>query len=171
MGIVVTTSHRPSRRTRTFAKELANALAAVRITRGKSSLEEFLKLSSEAGHSRVIVVDTFYGNPSRLRIYGTAGPSFIGQILLRGVRLLRENPTAVRFNPRGVVLVRAGYKEEALLSEMFNLDTVASISAIPRGYGMVVFEGGKAPRLRFLHPETLKDYGPILKVRGILQGA
>jgi len=40
MGVIITTSRKPSRRTRSFVKDLARVLAGKPLTRGKTPLKD-----------------------------------------------------------------------------------------------------------------------------------
>jgi U3 small nucleolar ribonucleoprotein protein IMP4 len=86
MNLLITTSRRPSKRTRSFIKDLALIFGGVKFNRGKYSLEELIaRLGDE---DRLVVVDTKKGNPSRMRIYGKHG--LLKTYLIRKVKLLRE---------------------------------------------------------------------------------
>lgn len=85
MKLLITTSRRPSRRTRSFIKDLALIFGGIKFNRGKYSLEELI--SRLRDEDRLIVVDTKKGNPSRMRIYGKHG--LLKTYLIRKVKLLR----------------------------------------------------------------------------------
>ncbi len=86
MEIYITSSRRPSRRTRSFIKDLALILNAKRFNRGKSSIAFLLQRLNE--ESRLIIVSTAKGNPSKLDIYSKSG--LLANFLIRKVKLLRE---------------------------------------------------------------------------------
>lgn len=166
--IVICTSRRPSPRTRSFVKDLANAFSGDRITRGKSSLEELLTLSVESGYDKIIIVDTRYGNPGRLRIYDVRSKELAAIIVLKGVTLTRENPRSIRFNPKGVVVLRTGYKLEDIMIGSLNLKAIENINYVPPRYGVLVVEESKnIGIIRFLEVNSLRDYGPILRIRRV----
>jgi len=91
--ILITTTRRPSRRTRSFVRDLYHVLPnAIRRNRGKMSLEDLNELALQSGAERVLVVGTSRGNPSFLSFY-EPHPSAIRPISiihLRGVSLRRE---------------------------------------------------------------------------------
>ncbi|HLI46013.1 MAG TPA: hypothetical protein VKU94_02345 [Geobacterales bacterium] len=86
MKLLITTSRRPSRRTRSFVRDLALLFNAERITRGKSSIDDLL--SELVNGSKLLVIDTKKGNPSRIRVYDRNG--LLKIYILRSVKLLRE---------------------------------------------------------------------------------
>ena len=68
--LFITTSRRPSIRTRTFIKELERAIpGSKRIVRGKKSLDDLKDVMIRYGVSKLLVVDTKKGNPAVLRFY------------------------------------------------------------------------------------------------------
>ena len=97
--VLVTTSHRPSQRARSFAKDLAAVLPeAVRVNRGKSSLRDLFYDAVGYGAERVVVVGVWKGNPGLLRVYRVVveppeqGLRPLAEIYLSGVTLRREIP-------------------------------------------------------------------------------
>ncbi|MCX8195985.1 MAG: hypothetical protein N3F67_02765 [Acidilobaceae archaeon] len=99
--LIITTSRRPAKRTRSLVKELAQLLGGSRLTRGKRSFKTLATEALEAGAQRVIIVSTVKGNPGLLRIYEVTpgGLRQIGTLLIVGVKLARE---ARREVPTGV---------------------------------------------------------------------
>ncbi len=70
MPILITTSRRPSRRTRTFAKELVRVIPnSIKINRGKMSLDDLKEYMIRRGYTRLIIINTKKGNPSQLIFY------------------------------------------------------------------------------------------------------
>jgi len=102
VSILVTTSHRPSQRVRSFVKDLVSVLPnAVKLTRGKATLEELYYEAVARGAKRVIIVNVWKGNPGSLRVYEPLEPpdtrlGLIARIVMKGVKLSRETPGAQR---------------------------------------------------------------------------
>ncbi len=102
VSILVTTSHRPSQRVRSFVKDLVSVLPnAVKLTRGKATLEELYYEAIARGAKRVIIVSVWKGNPGSLRVYEPLEPpdtrlGLIARIVMKGVKLSRETPGAQR---------------------------------------------------------------------------
>jgi len=92
--ILVTTSRRPSRRTRSFVKDLASVIpGGVRLTRGHLSYKELAVEAVTMNADRIIIIGERRGNPSILRIYkplGVSGLKNIVTLIIRGVKLSRE---------------------------------------------------------------------------------
>ncbi|MCS7103439.1 MAG: hypothetical protein NZ992_06125 [Candidatus Korarchaeum sp.] len=91
--ILITTTRRPSRRTRSFIRDLYCVIpTSKKMNRGKMSMRDLNELAIKEGVERVVVVGTQRGNPSSLAFYE---PSFshlklISLIKLNGVTLRRE---------------------------------------------------------------------------------
>ena len=117
--ILVTTSHRPSQRVRSFAKDLASVLPeAVKINRGKATLQDLYYEAYARGAERVIIVGVKKGNPGVLRVYRPEplpeeGLRLVSTISLSGVRLRRETPGSQRvFNVKTLGLDATGVNSE-----------------------------------------------------------
>ena len=67
--LLITTSHRPSNKTRRFCNSLKILPYSYRKNRGSSSLTDLLDDSFNNGFSRIIIVNTRYGNPSELLFF------------------------------------------------------------------------------------------------------
>ncbi|MEM1611252.1 MAG: hypothetical protein QXQ57_06375 [Sulfolobales archaeon] len=91
--ILVTSSHRPSRRVRSFINDLVGTIArAKKINRGKKSLDDLAGIMFLEGYRTLIVVNTWKANPGRMDIYKRIDKSLvrIGYIVIRSIKLSRE---------------------------------------------------------------------------------
>ncbi|OIO26211.1 hypothetical protein AUJ14_02320 [Candidatus Micrarchaeota archaeon CG1_02_55_22] len=73
MKLFITTSRKPSVRTRRLAKWLAVLLAGKNENRGKQSVQELLDAAREAGCNRILLVYESHGNPSKLSFLDESG--------------------------------------------------------------------------------------------------
>ncbi len=101
--IIVTTSHKPSQRTRSFAKDLASILPGAKVvTRGKKTLKDLSVIGYGLKAKHILVINEKHGNPSLIKIFyidsTTKYPTLIHKysIMLKGVALSRENPNAIK---------------------------------------------------------------------------
>jgi U3 small nucleolar ribonucleoprotein protein IMP4 len=69
MDMLITTSRKPSQRTRTFCRGLERVIKARCINRGKMSIREVFLNAKEMKFDRVVVISERDGNPSGLDIY------------------------------------------------------------------------------------------------------
>ncbi|MCS7100022.1 MAG: hypothetical protein RMH84_02420 [Sulfolobales archaeon] len=122
--LLITTSREPSRRTRSFAKDLNLAIPySRRLNRGKATYGELASRASSLGAYGVLVVLEKRGNPSALLFTKPEGLELRKAFLLKlgGVTLLREIPgsqtplglselaLAVKTIPEGVPELLAPY--------------------------------------------------------------
>jgi len=73
--MLVSTSRKPSRRTRAFSRALAAYLGVHHLNRGKRSLTELFELASE-DDGRLVMVGERMGNPTKLTFYRESVPLF-----------------------------------------------------------------------------------------------
>lgn len=90
--IAISTSRKPSQRTRSFCKELQFLLPrASYIQRGKSNFEELLERSDEVKARLLLVVGEREGNPGSFSLYSMKDPAEpILTFEIEGLRLARE---------------------------------------------------------------------------------
>jgi len=102
--LLLTTSHRPSPRTRTFLKELISVLpGSYKINRGHKTLLDLAIEAKKQGLNYVAIISDRRGNPGSITLYEVVEkellrPSLnkISTLILKGVKLSRENPAAGR---------------------------------------------------------------------------
>ncbi|MDH5712455.1 MAG: hypothetical protein OEY83_00755 [Candidatus Bathyarchaeota archaeon] len=92
--ILLTTSRRPTRRIRTFCRDLTCSIPnVVRINRGKLSLEGIAERALEFNADRVIIVDRWMGGPGKIVLFQTGPEGLIPVsplMYIAGIRLQRE---------------------------------------------------------------------------------
>lgn len=93
--ILLTTSHRPTRRVRSLCNDLANSIPRlIRVNRGKMSLLDVAERSLELGSDRFVIIDRWKGGPGRIRFFLVAdeGPREAPpRLYISGVKLRREH--------------------------------------------------------------------------------
>ena len=175
--IIVTTSHRPNQRLRSFAKDLAAVLPfAIKVNRGKSSLRDLFHDAVSLGARRVVIVSTWKGNPGTIRVYEPTetletGLREVLHIRLRGATLRREIPGSVKI----IHTRRAAISIEGLPGTLqyiadsftrgFLYKTVYSENEY-QGYDVIakpVFQG-EAIRVEFICPSHRAPCGPVLRI-------
>lgn len=71
--MLLTTSRKPSPRTRSFAGSLERILNSKYINRGKMSMRDVLLKSRASDHTKVAVISEMKGNPSRIEFFDLEG--------------------------------------------------------------------------------------------------
>ncbi|MHA1596992.1 MAG: Brix domain-containing protein [Candidatus Asgardarchaeia archaeon] len=94
MGMLITTSRRPTRRVRTLARDLNRVIPnSIRINRGKMNLLQVLTYASRVGLDHVMVINTWKGNPGKMTFFKVKGQGYEmipPLVYLKGVSLFRE---------------------------------------------------------------------------------
>lgn len=131
--ILLTTSRRPTRRIRTFCKDLSHSIPnTTRINRGKLSLEGLAAKALELGANKVLIIDRWKGGPGKIELFKVEGgrlQPIPPLIYLRGVKLRREFGTM----PRGrrikstVILASPNVPQEVIRLE----ETLSDFFQIP----------------------------------------
>lgn len=91
--MLITTSRKPSNRTRTFCKDLRAVVpGSLLMNRGKRDFQSLMDSARENGYSRVLVVQESHGNPARIDSVSVAEENWEwGPVLeFTSVRLSRE---------------------------------------------------------------------------------
>ncbi len=111
---LITTSRRPSRRTRSFLKEFSLILpGSYRVNRGKFSFRGLLSEALVHNCRGIIVINTYKGNPGSIDFYIIKKVSeeesldsyqldFLGKIYLAGVVLARERKSPLCAGVRNI---------------------------------------------------------------------
>jgi len=98
--ILLTTSRRPTERIRTLCRELAHVIPnAVRVNRGKLSLDGVAERALEFGADHVIIIDRWKGGPGEIQFFHAGSGGLVPvppTLYVSGVRLQREFKTRVR---------------------------------------------------------------------------
>jgi len=144
--VVITTSLRPSRRTRTFTKELSRLIpGALRITRGKLSFQALHALSVDMGAEMLIVVDSGMGNPSRMVVYAARPNGFekLCEVRFAGVALIREMRRNLRMqeSPATKISTSRGLcvnYEEVISAERSGTTCRESVECLLKAFGAVI---------------------------------
>ncbi|MDD3041942.1 MAG: rRNA maturation protein [Methanosarcinaceae archaeon] len=128
----VTSSRKPSAKTRTFCKKLSQFTTFRYVSRGKTGLRELLDL---AEGEAFLVVGEYHGNPGSLGFHG-----FEGQLLFS----LRFSDASLRqdsaYLPRKLpIITGSGELAEALVSYL-PFERVKDSSSLPKGSRVLVVD-------------------------------
>lgn len=73
----ITTSRKPSDKTRSFSRKLSRALTSEYVNRGKMSFRDVLIKASSIKSQNIAVISQMKGNPSRIEIFNENGEILI----------------------------------------------------------------------------------------------
>ncbi|MCC6022808.1 MAG: hypothetical protein QXH99_05595 [Sulfolobales archaeon] len=105
MVLIITTSRNPSRRSRSFIKDLVAVVPTyVRVNRGKKTLDDLINIMYTYNSNGVVILYERKGNPSALVYYVNIGNKLQRRILIKlgSIKLCREikgfqRPIKVRY--------------------------------------------------------------------------
>ena len=75
--MLISTSRKPSQKTRKFCKNFAHATDSTSINRGKMNMRELLLKALEEDEINLAIVNEIKGNPSRITFYSNKGDELL----------------------------------------------------------------------------------------------
>ena len=114
--MLISTSRKPSQKTRKFCKNFSHATVSSYVNRGKMNMRELLLKALELGEVNIAVVYEIKGNPSRITFYSNKGEVLL--VLLINVTLTNER---LHISPKNLTVV----------SEVEKLNSLAEIFTFP----------------------------------------
>ncbi len=185
MKIFITTSHRPTPRTRSLVKDLVSVVpGSIRLTRGKMTLALLALQAFDLGVERAIVLRNWKGNPRFIDVYtlSTGRIEFVKvcTLILCGFSLSRE-VGHVKTSTKPVKICMVYPKELDSFSEnileclvrAFNIQFVENVEYVCRDHKSVLFiefskrihRGKNAVEVKFRNCSG-KYVGPVLRFCG-----
>lgn len=116
--MLISTSRKPSQKTRKFCKNLAHATGSTSVNRGKMNIRELLLKALEVDEYNLAIVNELKGNPSRISFFSNKGELLL--TVLIGVTLDNER---MNIAPSKLKIV-SEVRELDVLSEIFDFDLV-----------------------------------------------
>jgi U3 small nucleolar ribonucleoprotein protein IMP4 len=86
--MLISTSRKPSQKTRKFCKNLARVTDSTSVNRGKMNMRELLLKALEVDEYNLAIVNEIKGNPSRISFFSNKGELLL--TILIGVTLDNE---------------------------------------------------------------------------------
>ena len=86
--MLISTSRKPSQKTRKFCKTLARVTDSTSVNRGKMNMRELLLKALEVDEYNLAIVNEIKGNPSRISFFSNKGELLL--TILIGVTLDNE---------------------------------------------------------------------------------
>ena len=169
--VLVTSSHRPSQRIRSFMKDLVGVSVFLKkVNRGKATFDDLAREMAGSGIRYLIIVNSYRGNPGSMSIYRLSELDNrlvkTAKIWIKGVRLSRESGNSeCRFYRMAVDPSRC-FKDPCfrladILSEIF----MARIDMGDRNNidRIVVMDRGKQIYVKFIKGDG-SECGPFIKI-------
>ncbi|MEN3035060.1 MAG: hypothetical protein ABC537_02040 [Candidatus Methanosuratincola sp.] len=175
MTILLTTSLRPSQRTRTLCNDLAACCAAFStFTRGKTSLPYLFEYARSKNSSKLWIVHSRFGGPSLIECYEAGDSRPLASLLIKRVQLIRElgvrSPTSTRHRP---LTLPAPEREDLIplyecLKRMLG-DHASSDAGVKATELRLEFSRG-APEIFFIDSVSKLPCGPSIYLRSFRCG-
>lgn len=174
--LLITTSREPSRRTRSFVKDLVLAVPhAVKVNRGKATYSDLAVRATSLGAYGVLIVLERKGNPSALLYAEPEGLHLRKLFLLKvsGVSLLREVPGSQsphglwelvlvpRTVPKGLPELVSGYLAESLKPRLVERPEGRCVE-------LKVLGSGDGALVSFICTTTDRECGPRFTVTKVV---
>jgi len=174
--ILLTTSRRPTSLMRTFGNDLARSIPnAVRVNRGKLSMDRVAEKALEYAAEKVLIVDRWQGGPGKIELFRISPEGltpFPPTIFVCGVRLRREFGEAKSRRVGSLaVTVHSGSQRRVLevaeaLSSFFNIPFLSMDEAGSRCNATMHFSSDSKGRVQFtflLLPQNV-EIGPRVTI-------
>ena len=116
--MLISTSRKPSQKTRKFCKNLARLTDSTSVNRGKMNMRELLLKALEVDEFNLAVVNEIKGNPSKITFYSNKGEVLL--VILISVVLDNEK---LNMAPSRLKIV-SNIKKLDVLSDILDLDLV-----------------------------------------------
>ena len=116
--MLISTSRKPSQKTRKFCKNLAYATGSTSVNRGKMNMRELLLKALEVDEYNIAVVNEIKGNPSRISFFSNKG-----ELLLTILIGASEESEKMNIAPSQLKIV-SQVKELDVLADILDMDLV-----------------------------------------------
>ena len=117
--MLISTSRKPSQKTRKFCKTLARTTDSTSVNRGKMNMRELLLKALELDEINVAVVNEIKGNPSKITFYSNKGEVLL--VLLISVSM--ENNEKLNIAPSQLKIV-SSFDKLNVLSDILDIELV-----------------------------------------------
>ena len=114
--MLISTSRKPSQKTRKFCKNLAHSTGSTSVNRGKMNMRELLLKALELDEFNLAVVNELKGNPSKITFYSNKGEVLL--VILIGASLEFEK---LNISPSKLKIV-SHVKKLDVLSEILDIE-------------------------------------------------
>lgn len=114
--MLISTSRKPSQKTRTFCQTLSRVLDYEYLNRGKMSLRDLFLKSSQLGYDSTLLVYELKGNPSKMVFFDEDGEEIL-------TLLINTAQPKIKLKTRSYDLsFQCYYDDLAILGDLFDLE-------------------------------------------------
>ncbi|MBE6497193.1 MAG: ribonucleotide-diphosphate reductase subunit beta [Methanobrevibacter sp.] len=116
--MLISTSRKPSQKTRKFCKNLARVTGSTSVNRGKMNMRELLLKALELEEVNLAVVNEIKGNPSKITFYSNKG-----EVLLTILISISQDSEKLNIAPSKLKIV-SKVEELNVLSDILGIELV-----------------------------------------------
>ncbi len=116
--MLISTSRKPSQKTRKFCKNLARVTDSTSVNRGKMNMRELLLKALELDEINLAIVNEIKGNPSKITFYSNRG-----EVLLVILISVTQDSEKLNIAPSRLKIV-SRFEKLNVLSDILGLDLV-----------------------------------------------
>ena len=117
--MLISTSRKPSQKTRKFCKTLARTTDSTSVNRGKMNMRELLLKALELDEINLAIVNEIKGNPSKITFYSNKGEVLL--VLLISISM--DNNEKLNIAPSQLKIV-SSFDNLNVLSDIFDMELV-----------------------------------------------
>ena len=117
--MLISTSRKPSQKTRKFCKTLARTTDSTSVNRGKMNMRELLLKALEVDEVNLAIVNEIKGNPSKITFYSNKGDVLL--ILLISISM--DNNEKLNMAPSQLKIV-SSFDKLNVLSDILDIELV-----------------------------------------------
>lgn len=140
--MLISTSRKPSQKTRKFCKNFAHATGSTSVNRGKMNMRELLLKALEVDEFNLAIVNEIKGNPSKITFYSNKGEILL--VILIGATIDNER---LNIAPSKLKIVSKVDKLN-VLSDIFDFDLVDNAD---ENYILISDDSDSVARINFIN--------------------
>ncbi len=118
--MLISTSRKPSQKTRKFCKTLARTTNSTSVNRGKMNMRELLLKALEVDEFNLAIVNEIKGNPSKITFYSNKGEVLL--VLLISISM--DNNEKLNIAPSQLKIV-SSFDKLNVLSDILDIELVS----------------------------------------------
>ena len=176
--ILITTSHRPTRRMRTLCNDFHRVLPnTIRINRGKLNFEGIVEKALDAKADRMIIVERWKGGPGKIRLYTVSleAGQFYPIIYLVSTKTQDDLGRRKTIRRDLAITIQQNAPEKIIrlahaLSQFLKIPLFKGAPEDPNLQASIHMSGLKRyeAKIAFTMPPIVEEIGPILIVKNLV---
>lgn len=127
--VLITTSRKPCRNTRTFARKLSNLIPnSIYLTRGKKDIYDLIEYARSHGLRRIMLIGDFRGNPGKVQFLKLGKSSWAWEDIIIHIKGLWTPEKKMRKIKAEELMIKGKMKKK--FDELFSVESVPDADLI-----------------------------------------